>query len=327
MNTRFVKGLDNFQPVDDRPIAVTIGTFDGIHRGHQQILRSLQEESEECDCAPVLITFDPHPRLLVSPEQIPLLLTTIEEKAKFIPHFFDGTVLVLEFNDRLKEMAAEEFVGQILVDRIGAKKVVVGYDHAFGKNRSGTTAELTALGKKYDFQVRVVDPVMYRGEPVSSSRIRATMRDVDYETAVDMLGHHYAIFGAVERGIGLGRRLGYPTANVRYGPRKLLPREGVYSCRVQLEDECHPGMMFIGRNHFNPQDRITVEANIFDFDRDIYDEEILVFPTHYVRPNQRFTSTKLLVRQLEKDKSNVLRIIEKERKDVDEQRAKSSNCL
>jgi len=326
LSTRFIKGLENFRPEDDRPVAVTIGTFDGIHRGHQQILRSLHEESEECDCASVLITFDPHPRLLVSPEQIPLLLTTIEEKAMFIPHFFDGTVLVLEFNDSLKEMSAEEFVSRVLVDRIGAKKVIVGYDHAFGKNRSGTTSELTALGKKYDLQVYVVEPVMYEGKPVSSSRIRAAMRDDNYETPVEMLGHHYAILGAVERGIGLGRRLGYPTANVRYGPRKLLPRDGVYSCRVQLDDECHPGMMFIGRNHFNPQGRITVEANIFDFDRDIYDRDLLVFPTHYIRPNQKFSSTDQLVQQLKIDKDSVLRIIEKERKDADRQRAKSSNC-
>ena len=153
------------------------------------------------------------------------------------------------------------------------------------------------------------------------------MRDDDFSGALQMLGHHYAIFGTVERGIGLGRRIGYPTANVRYGPRKLLPRDGVYSCYVSAAGECKSGMMFIGKNHFNPQDRISVEANIFDFDRDIYDEEILVFPTQYVRDNRKFESTDKLVEQLAIDKNNVLRIIEKESKDADKQGAKSTNCI
>ncbi|UCE23523.1 MAG: bifunctional riboflavin kinase/FAD synthetase [Candidatus Zixiibacteriota bacterium] len=327
MSVTFVRGLADYQRTDDRPVTVTIGTFDGIHRGHQEILRAVQRESAESGCAAVLVTFDPHPRVVISPEEIPLLLTSIEEKEKFIPHFFEGTVLVLEFNEALMEMSAEAFVRDILVEKLGAKKIVVGYDHTFGKNRSGTITELTALGEKHGFQSQVVGPVMHQGKPISSSRIRRAMRDDDYENALEMLGHDYAIYGTVEKGIGLGRRLGYPTANVRYSLRKLLPREGVYSCRVLVGQECLPGMMFIGKNYFNPQNRISVEANIFNFDRDIYDEEILVFPTHYVRGNRKFASTDKLVEQLKIDKENVMKIIEKERKDVDKQRAKSSNCI
>lgn len=327
MTTTFVKGLANYRRQDNVPSVVTIGTFDGIHRGHQEILKTLRVESDKSALAPVLITFDPHPRVVVSPEEIPLLLTTIEEKKRFVPHFFEGTVLVLEFDDALKEMTADDFVRNVIVEKLGARKVIVGYDHAFGKNRSGSIAELTELGKKYGFDTQVVQPVMYKGTPISSSRIRSAMRDDDYSGAVEMLGHDYAIFGTVERGIGLGRRLGYPTANVRYGPRKLLPRDGVYSCRVSVGDECKAGMMFIGKNYFNPQNRISVEANIFDFDRDIYDEEILVLPTHYVRANRKFDSTEKLVEQLAIDKKDVLRIIDKESKDVDKQSAKSTNCI
>ena len=327
MSVEFVRGLESYQRRSDRPVVVTIGTFDGIHRGHQEILRTVQTEAEKDGLEPILITFDPHPRVLVSPEEIPLLLTTIEEKEKFIPDFFDGTVLVLEFNDALKEMSAAEFVQAILVERLGASKVIVGYDHAFGKNRSGTIKALESLGKKHNFDVQVVGPVQHKDEPVSSTRIRAAMRDDDYTGALEMLGHVYAIYGTVERGIGLGRQLGYPTANVRYSLRKLLPRDGVYSCWAQISGKCRPGMMFIGKNHFNPQERISVEANIFDFDRDIYDEEILVYPTEYVRSNKRFDSTAELVEQLKKDKEDVLRIIEKEKQDDNEQRAKSSNCI
>ena len=142
---------------------------------------------------------------------------------------------------------------------------------------------------------------------------------------MNMLGHDYAIYGKVERGIGLGRRLGYPTANVNYDIRKLLPPEGVYSCWALIGSEEKDGMMFIGKNHFNPQDRISVEANLFDFDRDIYDEEIIVHPIHFIRHNRKFDTTDKLVEQIKKDKEDVIKIILKERMNGNEQRAKSSN--
>jgi riboflavin kinase/FMN adenylyltransferase len=279
------------------------------------------------NCAPVLITFNPHPRVVVSPEEIPLLLTTIEEKEKFIPSFFNGSVLILEFSDKLKDMTADDFVRDILVDTLGAKKVVVGYDHAFGKDRSGTIDKLTELGEKHSFEVQVVGPVMHKEKPISSSRIRAALRDDDYEGAMNMLGHHYGIYGTVERGIGLGRRLGYPTANLRYSARKLLPRDGVYSCWAEVGGNCRAGMMFIGKNYFNPQERLSVEANLFDFDRDIYDQEMMLYPGRYLRSNRRFDSTEKLKEQLELDKQSVIRILEKERKDVNQQRAQGSNCF
>ncbi|MEW6412844.1 MAG: bifunctional riboflavin kinase/FAD synthetase [Candidatus Zixiibacteriota bacterium] len=321
----FVKGLEHYRKTEGRCAAVTIGTFDGIHRGHQEIFKTLGEVGKGIDCDPVLVTFNPHPRVVVTPEEIPLLLTTIKEKEKFIPSFFKGTVLVLEFNEKLKEMSADDFVKSILIDRLGARKVIVGYDHAFGKNRSGSIDNLRALGEQYGFEVQVVEPVMYGGKPISSSRIRAALRDNDYVGAIEMLGHHYGIYGVVERGIGLGRRLGYPTANLRYSGRKLLPSDGVYSCWAEVGGECKPGMMFIGTNYFNPQQRLSVEANLFDFDRDIYEEEMMLYPSEYLRSNRRFDSTEKLKEQLKLDKQNVLSILEKERKDDNEQRAQSSN--
>ncbi len=323
----FIRGLQNYHPKSGQSTVVTIGTFDGIHRGHQEILRQVQEQGHRLKLDPVLITFDPHPRVVVTPENIPLLLTSIEEKEKFIPDFFEGTVLIIEFNERIKELTAEEFIKTILVERVGAAKVIVGYDHAFGKNRSGNIQLLEQLGKQYGYEVEVVGPVLYKNEPVSSSRIRRALQNNDYRNALDLLGHDYAIYGTVERGIGLGRRLGYPTANVRYSIRKLLPAEGVYACWAQIGDETKDGMMFIGKNHFNPAQRITVEANLFDFDRDIYDQEIIVFPTHFVRGNQKFTSTADLIKQLERDKIKVLEIIDKEKQNGNDERAKSSHYL
>jgi len=311
LTTRFIHGLERFPKADRGSTVVTIGTFDGIHRGHRAIFQRVRSVAEEKNLRPVLITFHPHPRMVVTPDNVPMLLTTIEEKEKFVPHFLDGSVLVLEFNKALMNLTADEFVKQVLVDTVGTKHLVVGYDHGLGKNRSGTAGELRRLGEELDFEVEVVDPVEHNSKLVSSTKIREAMTSGNYSQALELLGHDYAIYGTVERGIGLGRKLGYPTANVKYSHRKLLPPEGVYACWAQIGSEEKHGMMFIGQNHFNPVERLTVEANLFDFDRDIYDEEIMVYPTHFVRENRRFEDRESLIRQIEQDKNNVIEIIGK----------------
>lgn len=306
-------------------MVATIGTFDGIHRGHQEIFRRVREQSEQADARAVLITFHPHPRVLVTPQSVPLLLTTIEEKEKFVPDFFHGNVLVLEFNDELKNMPPDRFVRDILIDRIGIRKLIVGYDHAFGRNREGNIPFLQKMGAELGFEVEVVEPVVVGDRPVSSSRIRRALQENRFDEAIRLLGHEYAIYGTVERGIGLGKKLGYPTANVAYNPRKLLPHDGVYACYAQIDAEEFDGMMFIGRNHFNPEARITVEANLFGFDRDIYGHEMIVYPMRHVRENRRFESKDALVAQIGKDKETVVEILKQEKRYAAQPGAKSQN--
>ncbi|MFZ5981763.1 MAG: bifunctional riboflavin kinase/FAD synthetase [Candidatus Zixiibacteriota bacterium] len=315
MTTRFIRGLENFHLKRNHGTVTTVGTFDGIHLGHQAIFKRVREESIRTDCESVLVTFHPHPKVVVNPDNIPMLLTTIEEKEKFVPDYFDGQVLVLEFNEQLMNMTAEDFVREILIDRIDTRKLIVGYDHAFGRGRSGNIDQLRKLGDKYGFEVEVVEPVIIDHQPVSSTRIRKAMLKNRYPEAIRLLGHEYAISGKIESGISLGKKIGFPTANVSCSGRKLLPPEGVYACWILIDKEEKNGMMFIGQNHFNPKARLTIEVNLFDFDRDIYGKEIIVFPTTYVRENRKFNTPEDLVKQLKKDKNKIIEILNKGVKD------------
>jgi riboflavin kinase/FMN adenylyltransferase len=312
MTTTFVYGLENFAKLPAQSSVVTLGTFDGIHRGHQEIFRRVREVAQTEKLNPVLITFDPHPRMVVTPSNVPMLLTTLEEKRRFVPCFFEGTVLVVKFDETIRNMSAEQFVRTVLVDLVGVKQLIVGYDHGLGKDRGGNAGTLEQLGRELGFGLEVVKPVIWNDAPISSTRIRQALMIGKYDAAVEQLGHDYAIRGVIEHGLGLGKKLGYPTANVGYDPRKLLPPEGVYACWAQVAGDERPGMMFVGQNHFNPVARLTVEVNLFDFDREIYGEEMVVYPTTYVRGNRRFSGSEALIAQIEQDKKQILDILEKQ---------------
>jgi riboflavin kinase/FMN adenylyltransferase len=249
--------------------------------------------------------------VLVTPDNPPPLLTVWEEKARLFADYMNGRLLVLRFNKELMSKSAEEFAREVLVEKLHLKKLIVGYDHAFGKNRSGTINDLMELSRKYSFELEVVNPVIIEGRPVSSTRIRNLIADRKFAQALDMLGHQYPIYGTVERGIDFGKELGYPTANISYNPRKLLPVDGVYSCRVEHKGQMFNGMMFIGVNHFNPEKKRSVEVNIFDFNREIYEQEIICYPRIFVRENIRFDNKEALMAQLAKDKENILKLINK----------------
>lgn len=314
MSLEIIKGIDNF-PVSDKKVVATIGTFDGLHLGHQEILVRLMNSAESRNLDPVAITFEPHPRVLVTPDDPPPLLTHWEEKVKYFAAYMSGRLLVMEFNKSLMGLTAEDFVRDYLTAKLNLQKLIVGYDHAFGKNRSGTINDLLDLSRKYGFELEVVNPIIREGRPISSTRIRHLIQDHKLNQAIEMLGHAYPIMGKVIRGIGLGRKIGYPTANIDFHARKLLPVEGVYSCRTEIESRMYNGMMFIGNNHFNPERDKSVEVNIFDFDRDLYDQYITVYPEIFIRENQVFGDTADLVAQIDKDKIEVLRLFNKGEQD------------
>lgn len=258
---------------------------------------------------PVAITFHPHPRVLVTPDDPPLLLTTPEEKINILEMEFDGSLVFLRFDDQLRRMTAEDFAKKVLVNRFGVKALVVGYNHSFGHQRSGNIEHLRDIGAREGFELEVVEPVTYREAPISSSRIRRAIKDSDWDEVIAMLGHGYPIHGRVIKGLGRGKQLGWPTINIAWAERKLLPPEGVYSCRASINGDLYSGMMFLGVNMLNPEKALSVEANLFDFDRDIYDSEVVLYPEHFIRSNARFESADELARQIARDKRNILKLL------------------
>jgi riboflavin kinase/FMN adenylyltransferase len=206
-------------------------------------------------------------------------------------------------------MTADKFAHDILMAKFGIRALVVGHDHSFGHRRTGNIDKLREIGNREGFEVEVVGPVTNQGEPISSSRIRRSILGGQWSEARVMLGHAYPIRGTVIRGLGLGRKMGWPTANVDWSERKLLPPQGVYSCMAAVNGDMHQGMMFIGVNMLNPEKTVSVEANLFAFDRDIYDADMTVFPLDFVRPNTRFPSTAELSAQIGKDKERIIDLL------------------
>jgi len=247
---------------------------------------------------------------LVTPDDPPLLITTPEEKIEILGQRFEGSLVFLKFDDSLRQMTAEQFARQVLVDRFGIKALVVGYNHCFGHGRSGNIDQLAQIGSREGFDLEVVSPVTYKDMPISSSRIRRAISGGELVDARRMLGHPYSIHGTIIRGFGHGKKMGWPTINLKWSERKILPIEGVYSCSVSINGSIFRGMMFVGTSMFNLPGHISVEVNLFDFGLDVRGKEVTIHPDHYIRPNIRFDSPDELSRQIAEDKKKVLKLID-----------------
>ncbi|HEY7472094.1 MAG TPA: bifunctional riboflavin kinase/FAD synthetase [Gemmatimonadota bacterium] len=288
----------------NRRTTITVGTFDGIHRGHQAVLTEIVERARAADRAAVLVTFDPHPLEIVAPERAPALLTTADERRLLWPLFGLDYVHLVRFTEAVRQMSPEAFVREVLIARLRVGELVIGYDHGFGKDRSGDVDVLRRLGSELGFAVDVVGPVEAGSEPVSSSRVRRAVEAGDLAAAELALGRRYSALGRVERGAGRGRELGFPTANVRLeDPRKCLPPDGVYAVRVELDGELHDGMANLGgRPTFGESER-ALEAHLLDWDgRPLYGARPAVEFVARLRSGVRFDGPRELARQLEADR-------------------------
>jgi riboflavin kinase/FMN adenylyltransferase len=291
---------------------VTSGTFDGVHLGHQTILHRLKEIAERHQGETVVITFWPHPRLILKPEEEALkLLNTFEEKAALLKEQGIQHLLRIPFTKEFSQITSQEFITKILVDKIGTRKLVIGYDHRFGKNREGSFEQLKISGPTYGFDVEEIPRQDVDHVGVSSSKIRKALEEGDIDTANHFLGRPYSISGEVIKGEKLGRVLGFPTANIDIDSHhKLVPAEGIYAVHVHYGMQVFQGMLYIGnRPTLNGVHR-SIEVNIFGFNRDIYGERLKINLIKLLRGDSKFHDLEALKEQLHKDKLLALAALE-----------------
>jgi riboflavin kinase/FMN adenylyltransferase len=287
---------------------VTIGTFDGVHLGHQKILQTLKDEAESVHGESVLLTFYPHPRMILFPESHGMkLLHTQVEKMDKLSNFGLQNLIVYPFSFDFSRLTALEFVRDILVNKLHVRKIVIGYDHQFGKNREGNIEYLKDIADTYEFEVIEIPAQDIDEVNISSTKIREALLQGDVQRAAVFLGEPYELSGTVVRGRALGRTIGYPTANIEVNSDlKLVPGIGVYAVEVLVDGKVHRGMLNIGRRPtVVSSDVVNLEVHILDFQQDIYDKIITIRFMSRVRDEQKFESVEALKEQLKNDEKFV----------------------
>ena len=287
---------------------VTIGTFDGVHLGHQKILQTLLNEAHDIDGESVLLTFYPHPRMILYPESHGMkLLQTQAEKMEKLSEYGLKNLIIYPFSFDFSRLTALEFVRDILVNKLHVRKIIIGYDHQFGKNREGNIQYLKDVADTYEFEVIEIPAQDIDEVNISSTKIREALLNGDVQRAAVFLGQPYVLSGKVVRGRALGRTIGFPTANIEVNSDlKLVPGIGVYAVEVHVERNVYRGMLNIGkRPTIVSTDDVHLEVHILDFQEDIYDKVITIRFMERVRDEQKFESVEALKEQLQKDEKFV----------------------
>jgi len=301
--------IDEFSPVKNA--VVTIGTFDGVHLGHRKIISRIKELADSCGGETVMLTFFPHPRMILHPEDESIkLINTINEKAELLEQLGIDHLIITPFSRDFSNQTAEDYIRDVLVSKIGTKKIVIGYDHRFGKDRQGGLSDLLRLGPVYGFDVIEIPEQDIHAVAVSSTRIRQALLNGEIDLANEFLGYPFFITGKVTRGDQIGRQIGYPTANILIEEKyKLIPADGIFSAKIYIDGAVYNGMAYIGsRPTINGMFR-NIEVNIFDFDAEIYGHQIKMEFYHFVRSDIKFSSIDELKIQLANDKVDVLRLL------------------
>ena len=288
----------------DKKTIVTLGTFDGVHLGHAAILKKLTQNTQNGTFESTVLTFFPHPRMVLQGKSDLKLLNTINEKIELLEKIGIDNLIIHPFDEKFAELNAEAFVSTILVDQLRVQKIIIGYDHRFGKNRTANIDDLINFGNQYGFEVEQISAQEIDEISISSTKIRTALEEGDIQLANEYLGYRYFLSGTVVKGKQLGRTIGFPTANISLEEDyKLVPQNGVYVIRVEIDGKTIYGMMNIGFNPTVQGKKKTIEVHLFDFDSDIYNLKIQVSILQRIRSEKKFESVEVLKEQLKKDEA------------------------
>ncbi|HWQ16117.1 MAG TPA: bifunctional riboflavin kinase/FAD synthetase [Roseiflexaceae bacterium] len=288
------------QPINEQPTVLTIGAFDGVHRGHQQLIGGAVQRARALGCQSAVLTFDPHPDRVVRPEQARPVLTSIEERAEQIAALGADLLVVMPFTREVMSLSAREFMGQVC-GALALRELWIGWDFALGRKREGDHRRLTEIGRELGYAVHIVERVALDGETVSSTRIRMALQEGDVATAARLLGRPFSVRGEVVGGDRRGRTIGFPTANIAVDPQHTVPGDGIYVCRATLGAAQYDAVTSVGiRPTFGGGPR-TVEAYLLDFSDEIYGETLRLDFLHRLRGEEKFDSVRALVAQITED--------------------------
>ena len=303
---KVTKGLKN--ALSSHPTILTLGTFDGVHQGHRTIISKLTSESKKDELKSIILTFFPHPRNIVSSKKIKSI-STIDEKIQIFSELNLDELIIQNFNKSFSEMGAEEFI-KLLVNNLNLKKIIVGYNHRFGKNRSADIDVLRDFSTKYDFEVVEIKAFEVEKIKISSTKIRNAIDNGNIDVCNNYLGYNFNINGIVVKGKSIGKSIGFPTANINIAEEyKIIPKNGVYLVRCFYEKNKFYGMMNIGYNPTFGSNKKTIEVNIFDFNRDLYDKNIRIEFLKFIRDEIKFDNAEELQNQLINDRENCIKNI------------------
>ncbi len=295
----------------DKKTIVTLGTFDGVHLGHTAILKKLIQNTDNGKWESTVLTFFPHPRMVLQGKSELKLLNTIAEKIELLEKIGIDNLIIHPFDENFAQLSAEEFVKTILVDQLHVKKIIIGYDHRFGKNRTANIDDLILFGKQYEFEVEQISAQEINAISISSTKIRTALENGKIDIANEYLGYAYFLNGTVVKGKQLGRTIGFPTANITLSDNyKLIPENGVYIVCSKINEKQVFGMMNIGFNPTVQGTNKTIEVHFFNFNDDIYNLNIRVAILHRIRSEKKFDSIGLLQQQLENDKEFSIQYIQ-----------------
>ncbi len=307
---KIYKSIDKYN--ESKSSVVTIGTFDGIHKGHQKIFKKVINVSKQSNLSSVVLTFFPHPRIILNKYNDIKMIDTLDEKIEHLEKIGIDNLIIHPFDKKFSLLSADQFIKEYLVEKLKLKHIIIGYDHRFGKGREASVSDLKEYSSDFNFIVDEIDAQEIEKIAISSTKIRNSINQGDLETTKKYLGRFFSLTGKVIKGDGLGKQIDYPTANLLIEEDyKIIPKDGVYYIRTRIDNKLYNGMMNIGHRPTIGNKAKSIEVNLFNFDRDIYDKIISIDVVVKIRDEKKFSSINALKAQLSKDEEHCLKLINK----------------